>query len=86
MASDDDVRGIGEGPPIQVRHAARVAHGLGPRQFGPVPEVINYREDGEDEAVDVDVGQILRRLIDPVLALSFPVDKWVTEVALSTHL
>ena len=30
VAPDDDVRGIGEGPPIQVGHGARVAHGLGP--------------------------------------------------------
>ena len=32
------------------------------------------------------MGEFGRRLIDPLLALSFPVDKWVTEVALSTHL
>ena len=30
------------------------------------------RDDGEEEAVDVDVGEVGRRLIGPLLALSFP--------------
>ena len=46
VAPDDDVRGIGEGPPIQVRHGARVAHGLGPIELRLVAEVVNQMGDG----------------------------------------
>ena len=41
MAPDDDVRGIGEGPPVQVGHGARVAHGLRPGKRGLVAEVVD---------------------------------------------
>ena len=41
VAPDDDVRGIGEGPPIQVRYRSRVAHGLRPIQFVPISKVVD---------------------------------------------
>ena len=41
MSPHDDIRGIGEGPPIQVRYRSRVAHGLGPIELRLVAEVVD---------------------------------------------
>ena len=40
MAPHNNIRGIGEGPPIQVRYRPRVAHGLGPIELRLVAEVV----------------------------------------------